>query len=312
MASRSISLWPLTAPADVAAPDGLGLAASPVVTDDHGISAKGAPVPVHLSTAGAAIAGARGTAASPALASASDPQSLLAELGYDLGEDGDDEDAGAGAAGAGSGGRGGGGAEDDDDAALGLTPATGATHGLPPLTPTLETVRRVLAAARVANAADFVRELPDGFDSVMGEKAGTVSGGQRQRLCIARAIVRDCRVLLLDEATAALDAESEAVVTEALNRAMTQRGRTTLVVAHRLSTVRDAHKIVVIKDGKAVEEGTHDALIARDGAYAKLVRRQLQASTVPAASAAGAATPSMGLPDSESSASLAGMAVADE
>lgn len=88
--------------------------------------------------------------------------------------------------------------------------------------------------------------------------------------------------------------------------------QTTLVVAHRLSTVRDANKIVVIRDGQAVEEGTHDALIARDGAYAKLVRRQLQASSTPAGIGAGAATPSLGLPDSESSATLAAMAGTDE
>lgn len=173
-AARSLAFWPV--PAAVAAPDGLsselavGAASGDVV-----------PVPVYLNSAGGS-----GAPGAPGAQAAIDPQSVLAELGYDLGEGGEDDDAGAGAAGAGSGGRGGAGAEDDDDAALGLTPETGATHGLPPLTPTLDTIRRVLAAARVANAAEFVRELPDGFDSVMGEKAGTVSGGQRQRLCIAR------------------------------------------------------------------------------------------------------------------------------
>ena len=107
----------------------------------------------------------------------------------------------------------------------------------------------------------------------MTERAATISGGQRQRLCIARAIARDCAVLTLDEATSALDAESEAIVSDALSKAMA--GRTTIVVAHRRSTIRDAHRIVVILKGRVAEDGTHEELLQRAGVYANLVRRQL-------------------------------------
>ena len=127
---------------------------------------------------------------------------------------------------------------------------------------------RLRAALRDANAAEFVDRLPDGWDTVVGERGARLSGGQRQRLAIARALVRDPRILLLDEATSALDPESEELVKEALNRLM--KGRTTLVVAHRLSTIRQADRIVVLEHGEVVEVGGHDALVAAAGRYAHL------------------------------------------
>ena len=122
-------------------------------------------------------------------------------------------------------------------------------------------------AARFAQADDFIRQQPLGYDTPVGENGVTLSGGQRQRLSIARAVVRDAPILLLDEATSALDNESEAKVQKALETVM--RGRTTLVIAHRLSTIVNADHIVVIEDGRLVEEGTHAGLVARGGAYAR-------------------------------------------
>jgi len=129
-------------------------------------------------------------------------------------------------------------------------------------------------AARDANAEDFLRALPEGLDTFMGEGGARLSGGQRQRIAIARALLRDAPLLLLDEATSALDAESERLVQDALDRLMEHR--TTIVIAHRLATVRAADRIVVMDGGRIVEEGTHTSLSARGGLYARLARLQFE------------------------------------
>jgi ATP-binding cassette subfamily B protein len=129
-------------------------------------------------------------------------------------------------------------------------------------------------AARDANAESFLRALPDGLDTFMGEGGARLSGGQRQRIAIARALLRDAPLLLLDEATSALDAESERLVQDALDRLMADR--TTIVIAHRLATVRAADRIVVMDHGRIVEEGTHASLTARGGLYARLARLQFE------------------------------------
>ena len=128
------------------------------------------------------------------------------------------------------------------------------------------------AAAETANAAEFLHKLPQGLDTFMGEGGARLSGGQRQRVAIARALLRDAPILLLDEATSALDAESERLVQEALERLMQER--TTLVIAHRLATVRVAARIIVMSDGRIVESGTHGSLIGESGLYARLASLQ--------------------------------------
>jgi ATP-binding cassette, subfamily B, bacterial len=130
----------------------------------------------------------------------------------------------------------------------------------------------VAEAAEAAAAHDFIRKLPDGYDTWLGERGVMLSGGQKQRIAIARAILRDAPILLLDEATSALDAESERLVQAAVERLA--EGRTTLVIAHRLATVKKADRIVVFQDGRIVAEGTHGALVREDGLYARLARLQ--------------------------------------
>jgi subfamily B ATP-binding cassette protein MsbA len=127
-------------------------------------------------------------------------------------------------------------------------------------------------AAEAAAAAGFIRALPDGLSTRVGTGGDRLSGGQRQRIALARALLRNPRILLLDEATSALDAESEAAVQLALTHL--RAGRTTIIVAHRLSTVRDADLVVAMADGQAAEQGTHAELMMRDGLYARLVRTQ--------------------------------------
>jgi ABC-type multidrug transport system fused ATPase/permease subunit len=135
------------------------------------------------------------------------------------------------------------------------------------------TEEEMIAAAQAANAHEFISRMPNGYNTMLGERGVNVSGGQRQRLSIARALLKDPKILILDEATSALDAESEALVQQALERLM--QGRTSLVIAHRLSTVRSADCILVLKDGHIVESGKHEELLTLNGLYARLVRQQL-------------------------------------
>ena len=127
---------------------------------------------------------------------------------------------------------------------------------------------RMMKAAEAAHVLEFVEKLPAGMDSLVGNSGGKLSGGQRQRVALARALYRDADLILLDEATSALDASSESVVQQALDQA--NRGRTVLVIAHRMSTIRDADLIVVMEKGRVVEQGTHQVLMTQEGRYAEL------------------------------------------
>jgi len=138
----------------------------------------------------------------------------------------------------------------------------------------------VVDAAKAANAHDFIMALGSGYETEVGEKGAELSGGQRQRIAIARAVIRRAPILLLDEATASLDSESEALVQEALNRLMQER--TVVVVAHRLSTIEKAHKIIVVAAGRVVEEGTHGELLATDGMYRSLHEAHLAGQSLAA------------------------------
>ena len=129
-------------------------------------------------------------------------------------------------------------------------------------------------AATDAHAMEFISELPDGLETLVGENGVLLSGGQRQRIAIARALLKDAPVLILDEATSALDSQSERVIQEALSEVV--KHRTTLVIAHRLSTIENADLVIVLEQGRLVESGTHDELLARDQAYARLYRTQFR------------------------------------
>jgi len=134
------------------------------------------------------------------------------------------------------------------------------------------TREEIIRAAKLANAHDFIKDLPDGYDTLVGERGIKLSGGQRQRIAIARAILKDAPILVLDEATSALDSESEALIQDALMKLM--KGRTSIVVAHRLSTIASLDRIVALEDGKIIEQGTHEQLLKGHGAYHRLWSRQ--------------------------------------
>ena len=133
-------------------------------------------------------------------------------------------------------------------------------------------MEQVMQAAKLAGAHEFILELAEGYDTLVGEHGCSLSGGQRQRIAIARALVANPRILIFDEATSALDYESEAIIQR--NMAHISRGRTVFVIAHRLSTVRPAHRIYVIEKGEMVEEGSHDDLLRLNGVYARLYKHQ--------------------------------------
>jgi ABC-type multidrug transport system fused ATPase/permease subunit len=138
------------------------------------------------------------------------------------------------------------------------------------------TKEEVMAAARMANADEFISKMPKGYETQVGERGATLSGGQRQRIGIARVMVRNSPILLLDEPTAALDSESERLVIDALEKLM--KGKTVIAIAHRLTTIRDANQILVISGGVVAEDGTHAELLQKNGIYAELYRTQFDTS----------------------------------
>jgi ABC-type multidrug transport system fused ATPase/permease subunit len=138
------------------------------------------------------------------------------------------------------------------------------------------TREELIEAAKAANAHEFIIQLPEGYDTEIGERGVKLSGGQKQRLALARAILADPRILILDEATSSVDAEAEFLIQQALERVL--KDRTSLVIAHRLSTVRNADKIIVLDKGRIVETGKHDVLLQNGGLYSQLYRRQMTIS----------------------------------
>ena len=135
-------------------------------------------------------------------------------------------------------------------------------------------VERVVAAARAANAHDFIMSLPDGYDTYVGEKGHSLSGGERQRIAIARAVISNPDILILDEATSSVDTETEEKIQNAL--AYVTKGRTVFAIAHRLSTLKRADRLIVLEEGRIAEEGTHRELEERNGIYAALLRAQIK------------------------------------
>jgi len=136
----------------------------------------------------------------------------------------------------------------------------------------------IMEAARKANADEFILKMPGGYDSLVGERGLTLSGGQRQRIGIARAIIRNAPILILDEPTASIDAESERMVLEALEKLM--KGRTVITFTHHLNTIRHAEKIVVLLDGSVAEQGIHDTLVKKGGVYSELLQIQTLSSNL--------------------------------